>query len=87
MTKATFNKILKKYQEAGVAVTIISNELLSSNYQRWNLRFQNGTRLINIIVGHNIANDEIAVKFAKSNQPTDIYRVGSLLGLKFIMEI
>ena len=87
MTKSAFNKMLVKYQQAGITVKITDEERISDNYQRWNLRFQNGTRLINIIVGHNIANDEIAVKFAKSNQPTDIYRVGSLLGLKFLVEI
>lgn len=87
MTKATFNKILVKYQKAGITVKIEKEEFLSSNYLQWNLRFQNGARIVRTVVGYNIANDEIAVRLAKSGQPTDIYRVGSLLGLKFVVEI
>ena len=86
MTKEVFNKVLVKYQKAGISVKITDEKQLSDNYKIWNLRFQNGTRVIKVVVGYNIHNDEIATKMA-SGQRTDIYRVGQLLGLKFVVEI
>ena len=86
MTKATFNKILVKYQKAGITVKIEKEEFLSHNYHQWNLRFQNGIRVVRVIIGHNIANDEISCRL-KSGNKANIYDIGKLLGLKFVVEI
>ena len=87
MTKKALNKILVKFQKAGVEVAIEKEEILSNNFKQWLIRFRNNNKVIYATIGYNIYNDEIGVRFTKSQQPTNIYRIGVLLGLKYIMEI
>lgn len=86
MTKKAFNKLLVKFQQAGVIVKIEEEKQLGPNYKTWKIKLQNGIIVVRVDVFYNIANDEIGCKMPNGNS-TNIYRIGELLGLKFVMEI